>query len=62
MGACPYRMFISHERSTEEGTLVLSLDPRPQARVQRLNVGAWVQHSMSGWYGGLRASAAVTWA
>ena len=46
----------------EEGTLVLSLDPRPQARVQRLNVGAWVQHSMSGWYGGLRASAAVTWA
>lgn len=45
MGPCPYRMFISRERSTEEGTLVLSLDPR-QARVQRLNVGAWMQRSI----------------
>lgn len=62
MGPCPFRMFISHERSTEEGTLVLSLDPCPQARVRRLNVGAWVQHSVSAWYRRLRASAAVTWA
>lgn len=46
MGPCPCRMFISRERSTEEGTLVLSLDPRPQARVQRLNVGAWMQRSI----------------